>query len=479
MLAWVHQALASERELLGSLVGIGDDDEGAPFDASHPSSAHATESQAVTGRRIGQRRRWSFNPAEVIDMLEGRQQAGGTDSESLVGSLAMASAASTQKGIIRPRERLRDLLDRDLEGCCGPLKIRITHTLHSQEGSITAYKLAGLISFYSSTMEQTIGKKAMLSGVLRELTATAYSAFFATLDRQATGLLRISDPPEANLDPPPPLLGACSTLKELLTLHLAAVEEEEFVKHSTQPSELEQISEEPELSDFGHVIKKLVEPMLKMCDQMAESLRMSIARRSVSSVGRLGVPFTGRGSGTNKTKTELKEAEEWEVAVFLSNCRSYVSGILKPFDFVRRKVADLQTQLDEAADTLTELYAQYLLNQSGLSPIWNSLTASEPVDLPPAEIEKHLTHFDKFLASPNAVLISHVSLNKLQPAPMRNGIHARASQRLADAYRAVYEKYGTGTSAVDGAPAQSRVVMRRTINEVRLLLGADDGHVQS
>ncbi|KAK0558126.1 Golgi transport complex subunit 6 [Tilletia horrida] len=472
MLAWIHQALASEREVLGSLVGVGDDDEAATT-ASSNASQH--ENQMITGRRIGQRRRWSVNPAEVIDMMGGSASNGiGPDSQALVGSLAMASAASAQKGVIRPRERLRDLLDRDLEGCCRPLKVRITQTLHSQEGSITVYKLASLISFYSSTMEQTIGRKATLSHVLKELTETAYSAFFANLDRQAAGLMRFSEPPEADLSPPPPLLGACSTLKELLSLHRTSIEEGDFLPSSGND---DTISEEPALSDFGHIIKKLVEPMLKMCDQMAEALRSSVARRSMGGVGRLGVSFTGRGSISAKSKADLENLEQWEVAVFLVNCWSYVSGILESYEFVQEKVTELRVRMNEQGEVMTKLYYGYLLTKSGLAALLKDESAGDKEGdvktLSPADVDKHLAQLDSFLASPNAVLISHVSLSKVQPAQLRNGVHAQGLERLADAYEMVYSKYSEHTVASTDQATPQKAVMRRTVEEVRLLLGAD------
>ncbi|CAD6930556.1 unnamed protein product [Tilletia controversa] len=477
MLAWVHQALASERELLGSLVGIGDDDVATHHrGAASPSSsgtAEGSETQMMTGRRIGQRRRWSVNPAEVIDMMEGRNQTGApSDNEALAGSLAMASAATAQKGVIRPRERLRDLLDRDMEGCCRPLKVRITQTLHSQEGSITAFKLSSLISFYSSTMEQTIGRKAALSQVLRELTETAYSAFFATLDRQAAGLMRFAAPPESDLSPPPPLLGACSTLKELLALHHSASEEGDLYQPPPKlPSSGNQaIPEEPALSDFSHVVKKLVDPILTMCDQMADSLRASIARRSVGSVSRLGVSFTGRGAAASKTKADTEGGEQWEVTVFLANCWSYVLGFLEAYDFVGEKVDEMRKRIDEKAEALTKLYYRYMLSQSGLAPL---TTSEDGALLPPDEVDKHLSNLDKFLASPSAILISHSSLSKLQPAHLRNGINARALSLLADAYGTVYEKYGQFVVDGDGGGGSGRKVVRRTVDEVRLLLGAE------
>jgi hypothetical protein len=113
MLAWVHQTMAGEREYLESLFGIKDD-----------------------GRWVGSVRVWD--------------KAGGSESSKADES------------------QLRQLLDKDLEGCGRPLQIRVQQTIKSQEGSIIAYRIATLIHFYKITMERTIGTDALMSTVLSE-----------------------------------------------------------------------------------------------------------------------------------------------------------------------------------------------------------------------------------------------------------------------------------------------------------------------
>lgn len=123
MLAWIHQTLASEREFLTPLFG---------------------EKEGEGGRRIGQRRR------------------------GLEGSVDLTSGEL--EGVrLGPGEALvREVLNKNLEGCCRPLKIRVQQTVRSQEGSVTTYRLAHLVQFYRSTMEKTIGTKATLSQTLGE-----------------------------------------------------------------------------------------------------------------------------------------------------------------------------------------------------------------------------------------------------------------------------------------------------------------------
>ena len=134
MLAWVHQATAGEREFLESLFGV-----------------------KVDGRMVGSVR---------------------------------------EQGVGEEEELVREMLDRDLEGCCRPLRvsffdcpfdpsiadscthnscssprfcqIRIQHTIKSQDGVIMSYKIVNLLQFYLVTMKRTIGEDALLSRTLQE-----------------------------------------------------------------------------------------------------------------------------------------------------------------------------------------------------------------------------------------------------------------------------------------------------------------------
>lgn len=105
MLAWIHQATASEHETLESLFG-------------------------VKGRRmVGQERAQSRS--EVDRMVS-------------------------------------EALDRNLEGLGRPLKLRIEQTIKSQEGIIMTYRIVNLVQFYLVTMRKTIGEHAQLVNTLQQ-----------------------------------------------------------------------------------------------------------------------------------------------------------------------------------------------------------------------------------------------------------------------------------------------------------------------
>lgn len=115
MLAWIHQTLAGEREFLESLFGVKDD------------------------------KRW----------------VGAVRHHRRMVSLEAQQEFSAEAG-------LRRLLDRDMEGCGRPLKVRVLQTVRSQVGPVMAYRIASLIHFYRVTMERTIGTEALISTILRE-----------------------------------------------------------------------------------------------------------------------------------------------------------------------------------------------------------------------------------------------------------------------------------------------------------------------
>lgn len=146
MLAWIHQVMASEHEFLESLLDIKSD-----------------------GRRVGESRIFPTNPS------------GNTLEETPAGKNGQGTSelTVTDSGSAGDREMARKLLDKHLESCIRPLKMRVQQTLNSQESSLTACQLASLLEFYQLTMSSTIGSDAKLTQALSELSPlviyTSYS----------------------------------------------------------------------------------------------------------------------------------------------------------------------------------------------------------------------------------------------------------------------------------------------------------------
>ncbi len=117
MLAWVHQAIAVEREFLEALLSI---DTGTHM----PGAVRA--------------------PARAED------------------------------------EWLGELMDAAVAGLCGPLRARVLQTVRAQESGLNAYKVSRLLHFYALTMARTLGSRALLATTLKEYVVSSSKAAHLT-----------------------------------------------------------------------------------------------------------------------------------------------------------------------------------------------------------------------------------------------------------------------------------------------------------
>lgn len=216
MFAWVHQAVAGEREFLGQLFG---------------------ELEGEGGRRVGERRRGIEGS---IDWSKGAED----------GSMVPSRTTSF----------MRETLDKSLDGCCRPLQLRVEQTILAQEGPISVFKLIQLAQFYQEIMLNTLGSGAALSRVLLQLNETGQRAFSATMERVGSRLTRAVEAPQQDLAPPASLLGAIATLKELLSAHAASRAEASAVAHSQNSQGSSKTSDEA----FNDAVTQLITAMLEV-----------------------------------------------------------------------------------------------------------------------------------------------------------------------------------------------------------------------
>ncbi|KAH9852707.1 oligomeric complex COG6 [Lenzites betulinus] len=155
MLAWVHQAIAAEREFLESLFGV-------------------------------------------------------RDARRMVGAVR-AFGASEEEGWIS------EMMDGAVRGLCGPLRVRVQQTVRSQESSITSYKIANLVQFYLVTMQRTVGREALLSKTLEEWVFLAYSIFYGAIETQGRSLLRDLD--DTGVSPPLLIVDHAQVLREMMLVY--------------------------------------------------------------------------------------------------------------------------------------------------------------------------------------------------------------------------------------------------------------------
>lgn len=168
MLAWLHQAVCGERELVGALLGGTDGGDDGADDGNDDQNIHDAG---------GNKNRVD----ETTETLHGPSSAVETSSPE----------AETNAS---------EVLDRILDGIKRPFRVRVDQALTGQSGEseIVRYKLAGLFSFYGSILQKICGNGGSLVSTLKECHALALDAFEQTVALRAKRLVK--HPPVVNDD---------------------------------------------------------------------------------------------------------------------------------------------------------------------------------------------------------------------------------------------------------------------------------------
>ncbi|XP_059457372.1 conserved oligomeric Golgi complex subunit 6 isoform X2 [Corylus avellana] len=163
MLGWLHQALASERELVLVLL----------------------------------------DPDAVVD----------------TGSTANRFLKSPAGDSGKLESDLMFVLDRIFEGVCRPFKVRVEQVLQSQPSLIISYKLSNTLEFYSYTISDLLGRETALCNTLWALKDAAQKTFFDILKTRGEKLLRYPSLVAVDLSPPPAVREGVSVLLEIIETH--------------------------------------------------------------------------------------------------------------------------------------------------------------------------------------------------------------------------------------------------------------------
>ncbi|XP_047972626.1 conserved oligomeric Golgi complex subunit 6 [Salvia hispanica] len=160
MLGWLHQALASERELVLALL----------------------------------------YPDSTVD----------------TGSIAQRFSNDSDVGKTETDTDLTFVLDRIFEGVCRPFKVRVEQVLQSQPNLIVSYKLNNTLEFYSHTISDLLGRETALCNTLWALKDAAQKTVFDILKARGEKLLRYPPLVSVDLSPPQALREGVSLLLEII-----------------------------------------------------------------------------------------------------------------------------------------------------------------------------------------------------------------------------------------------------------------------
>lgn len=302
ILAWIHQAMAGEREFLESLFGMKD-----------------------TGRFVGA-------PRPSIPSVEYDPSA----------SLQMKSSDSQRSDDGNDEGRLRALLDKNLEACQRPLRLRIQQTIksHSSISSITTYQIYQLLEFYKVLLRKVMGSSALLYKLLLELCSFAYQSFRRTLEEQGQSILQTTGAGSAQLNPgaelrvPNVIRDSLASLKEIMQVHRQSLlDPEDRARNEREGTTTE------EEGDFENVLEIGIHPILELLEKMKSTLPK-------------GTPPPEQGADQDGASTER--------LIFDLNCTGAILSTLEPFraEFTQQRMEELEERSVAKQAALTEVHVR-------------------------------------------------------------------------------------------------------------------------
>lgn len=160
---------------------------------------------------------------------------------ALFGSDEAASALGSGRSSKEDVMNSSMLLDRIFDSICRPLKVRIEQVLMSNPPLLLCFQLAQLHSFYLGLVERVIGAEAGLSAVLRGSRDMATRIFHEQLRGRGDKLVRSPPVPPKDLSTPQMVLEALSQLLEIISSHESALETTPGFSTDSESDELNQV----------------------------------------------------------------------------------------------------------------------------------------------------------------------------------------------------------------------------------------------
>eukprot|EP01112_Ceratiomyxa_fruticulosa_P012391 TRINITY_DN3427_c0_g2_i1.p1 TRINITY_DN3427_c0_g2~~TRINITY_DN3427_c0_g2_i1.p1 ORF type:complete len:740 (-),score=94.15 TRINITY_DN3427_c0_g2_i1:40-2259(-) len=304
MLAWIHQAIASEHELLSGIIGTTSDPIALPSPHSNNSPSDSSPS------------------LQRSSMLPTSNSTGNlpVDDSSFSRSLSSQTLSNTGGAKVIHTTPLGRVLNVAFEGVCRPFKVRLDQVLQTTPdvSVVVLYRLANLLDFYTRTVTPLLSSNSSLATLFLESKQDCLKVFYNRIKSQGERNLRTPPIPPSDLSPPVPLRDVVNhTLKDLITTFNASL-----------------VPIEERTTEFAPVLSAVIDPLLQMC-----SLSATLTPLDLSSM-----------------------------AVYMINCISSIQTSLSNYDFTAPRIEMLAAQVDAHMDTLVEEQTSVLLNTCGLGP---------------------------------------------------------------------------------------------------------------
>ncbi|XP_069996168.1 conserved oligomeric Golgi complex subunit 6 [Penaeus vannamei] len=223
MLAWVHQALPSEREAAQTLFA---------------KCSNIEIMRDVVGDPL------AFSIYGINAKVDNHSDSQG--SHACVSNLTLRDVA----------EQTRSTVASISESVCRPLKTRIEQMIVTDQGReggkkpVQLYKISNLLRFYHNTIKQ-VTDSGLLVATLDELHQLSYKMFISALQSQVTHLSERIEPPGETLAPTPGVARTLGLLTEVVTAATVADDAQQ---------------------DFKQIVSCVVDPLVNAVNESAAGL---------------------------------------------------------------------------------------------------------------------------------------------------------------------------------------------------------------
>ncbi|EGP86844.1 unnamed protein product [Zymoseptoria tritici ST99CH_1A5] len=407
---------------------------GAPVDADHPVLGKAIELSAHDPLRyISDMLAWAHSATvserealEVLFISEGDEIAksiqAGIESEPWIRSIK-EGAAEPFDG----RKALNELVDKDLTGVFRQLRQRAEQVVHSHEDATLAYKIANLVTFYTTIFTNLLGERSALLDTLRPLIDTAMRAFRSITRDHVANLQVDLFIPSGDLSPPEFLVEALQTLKVLM---------------KSYDTSIVTASRAQRIEGFQSILQEALDPFLAGCQNLAKRLP----------------------SPDNQ--------------ILAINCLFATKETLSAHSFADRS-EDLQGQIDNHVAELANATHEWFLGESGLGPLVKHVSSVADLNSSykdPGQLLATAQQLDAFL--PSATEDARAFLKGLEQKPLVRRIVDQAAERFCEDFEGIEELIIQADEArskqVNGEQGEDEVWLReifpRTEDEIRVLL---------
>ncbi|KAJ8468136.1 hypothetical protein OPV22_030688 [Ensete ventricosum] len=183
---------------------------GGPGGLPRPIEVHAHDPLRYVGDMLGWLHQALASERELVLVLLN------TDANSDTDSTVHHFSKSSESDHTKFEPEITFVLDRIFEGACRPFKIRVEQVLQSQLSLIISYKLSNTLEFYCHTISDLLGRETALCNTLWLLKDAAQQTFFNILKGRGEKLLRYPPLVAVDLSPPPAVREGVSLLLDLI-----------------------------------------------------------------------------------------------------------------------------------------------------------------------------------------------------------------------------------------------------------------------